>query len=52
MKGDQVLHLPLKITRPILAPGNYVLIFREWKRSSDRLTDKNTARWIDGQIDR
>ena len=24
------------------------LIFREWKRSIDRLTEKNTARWIDG----
>ena len=32
--------------------GNYILIFREWKRSIDRLTEKNTARWIDGQIDR
>ena len=28
--------------------GDYILIFREWKRSIDRLTDKNTARWIDG----
>ena len=27
--------------------GNYKLIFREWKRSIDRLTDKNTAGWID-----
>ena len=27
--------------------GNYILIFREWKRSTDRLTEKNTARWID-----
>ena len=28
--------------------GDYILIFREWKRSIDRLTEKNTARWIDG----
>ena len=27
--------------------GDYILIFREWKRSIDRLTEKNTARWID-----
>ena len=27
--------------------SNYILIFREWKRLIDRLTDKNTARWID-----
>ena len=31
--------------------GDYILIFREWKRSIDRLTEKNTARWIDGWID-
>ena len=30
----------------------YILIFREWKRLIDRLTEKNTARWIDGWIDR
>ena len=24
--------------------GDYILIFREWKRLIDRLTDKNTAR--------
>ena len=28
--------------------GNYKLIFREWKRSIDRLGDKNAARWIYG----
>ena len=28
--------------------GDYILIFREWKRLIDRLTDKNTARCIDG----
>ena len=27
--------------------GDYILIFREWKRLIDRLTEKNTARWID-----
>ena len=27
--------------------GDYILIFRDWKRSIDRLTDKNTAIWID-----
>ena len=32
--------------------GDYILIFREWKRLIDRLTEKNTARWIDGWIDR
>ena len=24
--------------------GDYILIFREWKRLIDRMTDKNTAR--------
>ena len=24
--------------------GDYILIFREWKRLIDRLTEKNTAR--------
>ena len=33
------------------ACGDYILIFREWKRWIDRLTDKNTARWIDGWMD-
>ena len=28
--------------------SDYILIFREWKRLIDRLTEKNTARWIDG----
>ena len=27
--------------------GDYILIFREWKRLIDRMTDKNTARKID-----
>ena len=31
--------------------GDYILIFREWKRLIDRLTDKNTARWMDGWMD-
>ena len=37
-------------TRPILAPGsgNYLLKFRKWKRLIYRLTDRNTARKIDG----
>ena len=28
--------------------GDYILIFRKWMRSIDRLTENNTARWIDG----
>ena len=42
---------PLNVTRPIPAPGSAaiipILVFREWKRSIDRLTDKNAAKWID-----
>ena len=28
--------------------SDYISMLREWKRSIDRLTEKNTARWIDG----
>ena len=45
----------IRKTIPIPAPGSAaiigILIFRQWKRSIDKLTDKNTARWIDRKSD-